>query len=121
MNPTHITYWFAGLWASAIVLCIIMGMAHHAQYHSLMAASAIGLVWCILQYHNTKRCRAIDYVILGACVLLGVGSYSGIKDVVVMPDVAGIIWAISGFSALVMTTILTIRSPTPHTNGMLQT
>ena len=121
MNLGRVAYWFAGLWASSLALCVITGMVYSVQYHPLIAAGAMGLVWCMLRYHNTGRCRAIDYAVLGVCVLLGVGSYSGIKDVVAMPDVAGVVWMVSGLSALGMTVMLTIRSLMPRTNGMLQT
>lgn len=121
MNLGHMAYWFAGLWASSLALCVITGMAYSAQYHPLMAAGTMGLVWCILRYHNTSRYRAIDCVVLGVCVLLGVGSYSGIKDVVAIPDVAGIVLMVSGLSALAMTVMLTMRSLMLRTNGMLQT
>lgn len=96
-------------------------MVYHTQYHPLIAASAVGLVWCVLRYPNTERCSAIDYTILGICALLGVGSYSGMKDVAAMPDAAGIVWIVAGLSALAMTIMLTVRSRIPHTDGMLQT
>lgn len=121
MSVGHIMYWFVGLWISSIALCVITGMVSYTQYHPLIAASAIGLVLCVLRYHNAERSRTIDYSVLGVCILLGVGSYSGMKYVVLMPDVAGIVWMVAGLSALVMTGILTVRRWIPHTNGMLQT
>ena len=118
MSIGHITYWLAGLWVSSIVLSVITGMIHHTQYHPLIAASAMGLVWCVLRYYNTAQYRVIDYPVLGVCILLGVGSYSGLKDVLVMIDVVGIVWMVSGLSALAMIIILMMRGRMQHTNGM---
>lgn len=85
----------AGMMAAGLV----SGLLAEAAYVPYMALAAVGLVICLVCRQEAPQ-PTTGYVVLGACVLLGISTYADAKQILSNPDIVGVVCMVAGMVGL---------------------